>query len=39
MLQIVPNYNEMFYRCFTKENDVVKHLWILDLIQEIYDND
>ena len=26
MLQIVPNYNEMFYRCFTKENDGVKHL-------------
>ena len=26
MLRIVPNYNEMFYRCFTKENDGVKHL-------------
>jgi hypothetical protein len=31
MLQIVPNYNEMFYRCFTKENDGVKHLAILGL--------
>lgn len=26
MLRIVPNYNEMFYRCYTKENDGVKHL-------------
>ena len=39
MLRIIPIFNEMFYRCFTKENDGVKHLWILDLIQEIYDND
>jgi len=31
MLQIVPNYNEMFYRCFTKENDGVKHLAIYGL--------
>jgi hypothetical protein len=31
MLQIVPNYNEMFYRCFTKENDGVKHFWIFGL--------
>ena len=27
MLQIIPNYNEMFYRCFTKENNGVKHFW------------
>jgi len=26
MLRNVPNYNRMFYFCFTKENDVVKHL-------------
>ena len=39
MLQIVPNYNEMFYRCFTTKQRRVKHLWILDLIQEKYDND
>ena len=26
MLQIVPIFNEMFYFCFTTENDGVKHL-------------
>lgn len=26
MLRNVPNYNGMFYFCFTTENDVVKHL-------------
>ena len=31
MLRIVPIFNEMFYRCFTKENDWVKHLWIFVL--------
>lgn len=31
MLQIVPNYNEMFYFCFTTENDGVKHLRIFGL--------
>ena len=35
MLQIVPNYNEMFYFCFTTENDVVKHL---DFRFDKYDN-
>ena len=38
MLQIVPNYNEMFYRCFTPKNDGVKHFGFLDLKREIYDN-
>ena len=28
MLRNVPIFNEMFYRCFTKENDGVKHLAI-----------
>ncbi len=31
MLRNVPIFNEMFYRCFTKENDGVKHLWIFGL--------
>ena len=31
MLQIVPNYNEMFYRCFTTKQRRVKHLWIFGL--------
>ena len=31
MLRNVPIFNEMFYRCFTKENDGVKHFWIFGL--------
>ena len=31
MLRNVPIFNEMFYFCFTKENDVVKHLAFLGL--------
>ena len=31
MLRIVPIFNEMFYFCFTTENDGVKHLWIFGL--------
>ena len=31
MLRNIPIFNEMFYFCFTKENDVVKHLWIFAL--------
>lgn len=30
MLQIVPNYNEMFYRCFTSKQRRVKHLAIFE---------
>lgn len=38
MLRIVPKYNRMFYRCFTKENDGVKHFGVFDLKREKYDN-
>lgn len=31
MLRNVPNYNEMFYRCFTHVQRRVKHLEILGL--------
>ena len=31
MLRIVPNHNEMFYRCFTTKQRRVKHLWIFGL--------
>ena len=31
MLRIVPIFNGMFYFCFTKENDGVKHLRIFGL--------
>ena len=31
MCRNITKYNEMFYRCFTKENDGVKHFWIFGL--------
>ena len=41
MLQIVPNYNEMFYRCFTSKQWRVKHLGLMchsGIIQVSYVN-
>ena len=38
MLRNVPIFNEMFYRCFTFEQRMVKHFWIFGLKREKYDN-